>query len=1087
MQVQWVADRARSEAVDALYGSFQNVFLHNPHLFRVSGNPPKVSLVSTKAHAALDSAAEDELLSVATSVTSQLFSRSPDVDSPSPFSAGHPSFAKIRRNEDFDEKDVYVKWAVERLKKAPDNRLKRDELGSDLVKNARKLFDQITELWGSLQEMLSAYPDLFLLEGDIPGSETVTLREADEETQALEDRRLIVDGVKSVLKRHYSQMHPDDLREELHQSKPMLMGRISTTYGGFSQLLSESGDWLEVVDAPQLLTPPSVRLRWPAFCAICGMWPETPEAWQAHVFSEKHKDMRRSVVRLKDGRDPDRWPVLRMIEERIRRAGGKMKLSVIPAFGKNRPLFATYVRKLYGGFRQLVESNPRFKVVTEDNPGDPWVHLVDNWRADRLEGVVIRVKQKDTLIWIRPDTNPNIEFFLHKDRSLGGREIANSPAFVVPRVGDRMSFCPSDVPADPNPFAEGAVVLESVPDLRLRFQGTVIHHDRDRFLLRAEFQTAAGPQETGNVFEVIWRDDMAKMAINAGQTRVNFVRSCRPPGTYPYADDVTVDSMPPPRQQQFHPVHYQQHHAVSHMQQHVQQPMPMHPNFTFTSDATYRGRPAAHDSSLAGKPVQADQLSVSTTAIADARSQRSAGRFGTWPVVVFDPTAKIEDPNAPISNNSGSGGGSGGASADSSGAVSPPTPRSAGGSRKKLQLNPSKPIVEFSFRPSPASSGGAPSSERSTSGPLPSVSAMPSSSHSAPSSAAAASIVLPEAKEFQVSLQRCNDEEELRTLLVPGIMELLDEKAPDFARTLVSVAMDVGSLPVLSFSDGSHIRGEKLVTSEQVKLVVSAAGNLGPEGSSVVGQSLHLCSTIVHPISREIMGVTIKVGRAVIGLADILAQVVKGHASVLVLGEFCTGKTVLLRDLARRQSEDVSGKLVAVVDATGELGGAAEGRSHAGLGSSRCVRCTKKGHLPDAVDATVGRHGIASVVVDGVCTAEGVGALLRTRRRGVGVICSIGAASLAAAACDEVFRPMLSRQPGGRKTANVKPPFDVAVELHDLGSWIIHHNINASCDALLNKHLRSVMVTRVSLNVADGAVKWVPGLYPESTDLNVMD
>lgn len=45
------------------------------------------------------------------------------------------------------------------------------------------------------------------------------------------------------------------------------------------------------------------------------------------------------------------------------------------------------------------------------------------------------------------------------------------------------------------------------------------------------------------------------------------------------------------------------------------------------------------------------------------------------------------------------------------------------------------------------------------------------------------------------------------------------------------------------------------------------------------------------------------------------------------------------------------------------------------------------------------------------------------------VLCSIGASSLAAAACDELFRPLLSRLPGGRKAANVKPPFDMAIEM----------------------------------------------------------
>lgn len=53
-----------------------------------------------------------------------------------------------------------------------------------------------------------------------------------------------------------------------------------------------------------------------------------------------------------------------------------------------------------------------------------------------------------------------------------------------------------------------------------------------------------------------------------------------------------------------------------------------------------------------------------------------------------------------------------------------------------------------------------------------------------------------------------------------------------------------------------------------------------------------------------------------------------------------------------------------------------ETRPHPGLGLSRCVRCLRKGQLHEAVDSTVGRHGVASVVVDYVVTPESVNALL---------------------------------------------------------------------------------------------------------------
>lgn len=1098
LQSQWSNDPVRAEAVDINFGGFLNVFLNNPSLFRISGHPPKVSLLHKKG--SLFQQSEDELLAVATSVTSQLFSSSPDPESPVMGRLGFlssPLLAKMQPEEVLDEKEVMVQEVVARLKTAnAEQGMKKDDLGADLVKNARKTYDQICDLWGTLQDLLRAYPDLFVLQGDVPGKEIVKLRKQDDEAKALEEKRTVLEAVKTVLKHNFSVMHPDDLRDELHRSKPMIMGRITTLYGGFNQLLKAESDLFEVVNDPKLLPPPFVRLRWPAFCALCGVWPETPEAWQGHVFSEKHKDMRRSVIRMKDGRDPDRWPVLRMIEERIRRAGGKMKLGNIPNFGKNRPLFATYVRKLYGGFKQLVESNPRFRVQMEDGSADPTVSLVDDWRQDRLEGVVIRIKQKDTLIWIRPDTNPNIEFFLHRDRSLGGREIANSPAFVVPRVGDRISFLPSDVPADPNPFAEGAVVLETVPDFRIRFSGTIVHRDKDRYLLRADFQTAAGPQDAGDMFEIVWRDDLAKMAVDSGHNRVNFVRSCRPSRSYPFAHDVTVDlpQMPSPRQMMSGP--------------RVQAPMlaPTNPaaqqNFAFTTDATYRGRPVALDLSGPVAPVAAQP---SASGAGDARSSRERSRFGTWPVVYFDPNAS-----------------SGQQQQHGQESRTPPsgerTPEKApSGERTPIKLNPSKPIVEFSFRGNSNSNNGVVNSPNgtgappavvvaaaaTTTAPPPASPVAPPSinlSASSPGVMVSGNNVQPEvprevqslsgsggggageSKTFKVNLSIVSDEADLKSLLSPAVLQLAKSKSPNFVNTLVSVAMDVGALPVLSFVDGSNIRGEHLVTQEEVEGVVKTVGDLGPEGSSVVRHSLHLFSVITHPISQGLMGYTVKVGRAVVGLADALGDVLDGHKSVLVLGEYCTGKTVFLRDIARRLSKDPSGKLVAVVDSAGELGGAADGKLHTGLGSSRCVRCLKKGQLPDAVDQTVGRHAIACVVVDGICNVEGVNAVLRARRRGVATVISIGASSLAAAACDEVFRPLLSRLPGGRKMPHVRPPFDVAIELTSVGHFIVHPFINASIDALLSKQPLSVPVTRVTL-AQDGTVTWEKSFYPNQSEL----
>lgn len=541
-----------------------------------------------------------------------------------------------------------------------------------------------------------------------------------------------------------------------------------------------------------------------------------------------------------------------------------------------------------------------------------------------------------------------------------------------------MSFMPSDVPADPNPFAEGAVVLETVPDFRVRFSGTIVHQERDRFVLRADFQTAAGPQESGDLFECNFRDDSVKNAILGGHTRVTFVRCCRPNrSSVPLADDVTLDIPLMAVGSRSQPSFSQP--LSSH--QHQQQPQPYGaissggPSFAFTSDATFRGRPAAAAAAVAPPSPGGQDLSASAQSVQDPRAQRGSSRFQTWPVVYFEGAGTAGKSDAESSaSTSGEGTPRKKEKDDASTAASEP-PREV---RTPLKVNFTKPIAEFAFRPAQSPSAVPVMNPANAPQPLEQTNRVVS----APLPVVAAPVPLvPSKREFKVSLAVHNDAAEMRTLLSPGVLSLMDEKAPRFADSLVSVAMDVGALPVMSFNDGTVIRGEHLVTPEEVKQVVSGAGNLGVEGSSVVRHSLHLCSTIVHPISRDLMGYTLKVGRSVVGLADVFDKVIGPQTSVIVLGEFCTGKTVLLRDLARRAAGDAAGKLVAVVDTTGELGGAADGKSHVGLGLSRCVRCLRKGQLHEAVDSTVGRHGIASVVVDNVVTPETVSALLSKEKK----------------------------------------------------------------------------------------------------------
>jgi hypothetical protein len=54
------------------------------------------------------------------------------------------------------------------------------------------------------------------------------------------------------------------------------------------------------------------------------------------------------------------------------------------------------------------------------------------------------------------------------------------------------------------------------------------------------------------------------------------------------------------------------------------------------------------------------------------------------------------------------------------------------------------------------------------------------------------------------------------------------------------------------------------------------------------------------------------------------------------------------------------------------------------------------------------------------------------------------------------------------QAAMVKPPFDMAIELTSvMGKYILHENINASIDALLNKQPLSVPVNRITVDLGE--------------------
>lgn len=166
------------------------------------------------------------------------------------------------------------------------------------------------------------------------------------------------------------------------------------------------------------------------------------------------------------------------------------------------------------------------------------------------------------------------------------------------------------------------------------------------------------------------------------------------------------------------------------------------------------------------------------------------------------------------------------------------------------------------------------------------------------------------------------------------------------------------------------------------------------------GHRVGVCGTAVYEKNiisgiRDISSLNVRIAREVPGAANELLAEIKGEASgVLIAGPPASGKTTILRDLARQLS--LQGKKVVVIDERGELGGAFQGVCQNDLGLSDVLTGFSKG---EGILQAVRCLSPEIIICDEAGSRQEIFAIEEGLNAGVGVITTIHAGSL-----DEVYR-----------------------------------------------------------------------------------
>ena len=158
---------------------------------------------------------------------------------------------------------------------------------------------------------------------------------------------------------------------------------------------------------------------------------------------------------------------------------------------------------------------------------------------------------------------------------------------------------------------------------------------------------------------------------------------------------------------------------------------------------------------------------------------------------------------------------------------------------------------------------------------------------------------------------------------IQALINVLPEKIADEINAygnldkLIEVVMDVGRMPLARYTSGDLLLSDKEISYDDIDTVVAKIGTFDLDNRAGMERTLHRISAIRNRHNR-IIGLTCRVGRAVFGTLDIIADYISSGKSLLILGKPGIGKTTMLREAARVLSAQ---KRVIIVDTSNEIGG----------------------------------------------------------------------------------------------------------------------------------------------------------------------